>query len=91
MIPIPFESPLNTQNEMVVTPFLETKPKLCCCLLSPQARIAKRERKLVDFDSARHHFASIQKSKKKDEAKIAKVPKHAMCGAGMYMQYNILI
>ncbi|XP_059416902.1 myc box-dependent-interacting protein 1b isoform X6 [Carassius carassius] len=37
-----------------------------------KARIAKRERKLVDFDSARHHFASIQKGKKKDEAKIAK-------------------
>ncbi|KAB5583891.1 hypothetical protein PHYPO_G00101040 [Pangasianodon hypophthalmus] len=37
-----------------------------------KARIAKRNRKLVDFDSARHHFASIQKSKKKDEAKIAK-------------------
>lgn len=37
-----------------------------------KARIAKRERKLVDFDSARHHFASIQKAKKKDEAKIAK-------------------
>uniref|UniRef100_A0A672TDA9 Myc box-dependent-interacting protein 1-like n=1 Tax=Sinocyclocheilus grahami TaxID=75366 RepID=A0A672TDA9_SINGR len=37
-----------------------------------KARIAKRERKLVDFDSARHHFTSIQKSKKKDEAKIAK-------------------
>lgn len=28
---------------------------------------------MVDFDSARHHFASIQKGKKKDEAKIAKV------------------
>ncbi|XP_051753628.1 myc box-dependent-interacting protein 1b isoform X3 [Ctenopharyngodon idella] len=37
-----------------------------------KARIAKRDRKLVDFDSARHHFASIQKGKKKDEAKIAK-------------------
>lgn len=39
----------------------------------PQARIAKRDRKMVDFDSARHHFASLQKGKKKDEAKIAKV------------------
>lgn len=48
---------------------------LVTLLLPLQARIAKRERKLVDFDSARHHFASIQKSKKKDEAKIAKVPK----------------
>lgn len=37
-----------------------------------KARIAKRERKLVDFDSARHHFSSLQKGKKKDEAKIAK-------------------
>ncbi|TRY55683.1 hypothetical protein DNTS_016525 [Danionella cerebrum] len=37
-----------------------------------KGRIAKRERKLVDFDSARHHFASVQKGKKKDEAKIAK-------------------
>ncbi|XP_056123103.1 myc box-dependent-interacting protein 1b isoform X6 [Rhinichthys klamathensis goyatoka] len=37
-----------------------------------KTRIAKRDRKLVDFDSARHHFASIQKGKKKDEAKIAK-------------------
>lgn len=43
-------------------------------LLRPlQARIAKRDRKMVDFDSARHHFASLQKGKKKDEAKIAKV------------------
>uniref|UniRef100_A0AAQ6ILM5 Myc box-dependent-interacting protein 1 n=1 Tax=Anabas testudineus TaxID=64144 RepID=A0AAQ6ILM5_ANATE len=37
-----------------------------------KARIAKRNRKMVDFDSARHHFASLQKGKKKDEAKIAK-------------------
>ncbi|XP_061571987.1 myc box-dependent-interacting protein 1b isoform X7 [Cololabis saira] len=37
-----------------------------------KARIAKRERKMVDFDSARHHFGSLQKGKKKDEAKIAK-------------------
>ncbi|XP_036946979.1 myc box-dependent-interacting protein 1b isoform X3 [Acanthopagrus latus] len=37
-----------------------------------KARIAKRDRKMVDFDSARHHFASLQKGKKKDEAKVAK-------------------
>ncbi|XP_008415672.1 myc box-dependent-interacting protein 1-like [Poecilia reticulata] len=37
-----------------------------------KARVAKRERKLVDFDSARHHFTSLQKGKKKDDAKIAK-------------------
>uniref|UniRef100_A0A8C6UDA5 Myc box-dependent-interacting protein 1 n=1 Tax=Neogobius melanostomus TaxID=47308 RepID=A0A8C6UDA5_9GOBI len=37
-----------------------------------KARIAKRDRKMVDFDSARHHFGNLQKGKKKDEAKIAK-------------------
>ncbi|XP_057407098.1 myc box-dependent-interacting protein 1 isoform X17 [Balaenoptera acutorostrata] len=37
-----------------------------------KSRIAKRGRKLVDFDSARHHYESLQTAKKKDEAKIAK-------------------
>ncbi|XP_039109121.1 myc box-dependent-interacting protein 1 isoform X13 [Hyaena hyaena] len=37
-----------------------------------KARIAKRGRKLVDYDSARHHYESLQTAKKKDEAKIAK-------------------
>ncbi|XP_072263101.1 bridging integrator 2 [Pyxicephalus adspersus] len=35
-------------------------------------RIAKRGRKLVDYDSARHHLESLQNAKKKDEAKITK-------------------
>ncbi|XP_067170239.1 bridging integrator 2 isoform X2 [Apteryx mantelli] len=35
-------------------------------------RIAKRGRKLVDYDSARHHLEALQNAKKKDEAKIAK-------------------
>ncbi|XP_033087739.1 myc box-dependent-interacting protein 1 isoform X19 [Trachypithecus francoisi] len=37
-----------------------------------KSRIAKRGRKLVDYDSARHHYESLQTAKKKDEAKIAK-------------------
>ncbi|XP_029936249.1 myc box-dependent-interacting protein 1 isoform X1 [Myripristis murdjan] len=31
-----------------------------------KARIAKRDRKLVDFDSARHNYAATHKTKKKD-------------------------
>lgn len=39
-----------------------------------QARIAKRDRKLVDYDSARHNYAITHKTKKKDGGiKIAKV------------------
>ncbi|XP_043916602.1 myc box-dependent-interacting protein 1 isoform X4 [Protopterus annectens] len=37
-----------------------------------KSRIAKRGRKLVDYDSARHHFEYLQHAKKKDETKIAK-------------------
>lgn len=41
---------------------------------SVQARIAKRDRKLVDYDSARHNYAATHKSKKKDGGiKITKV------------------
>lgn len=43
-------------------------------LFSVQARIAKRDRKLVDYDSARHNYATTHKSKKKDGGiKITKV------------------
>ncbi|XP_071585631.1 bridging integrator 2 [Heliangelus exortis] len=35
-------------------------------------RITKRGRKLVDYDSARHHLEALQSAKKKDEAKISK-------------------
>ncbi|XP_059812141.1 bridging integrator 2-like isoform X1 [Hypanus sabinus] len=35
-------------------------------------RIAKRGRKLVDYDICRHHLESLQNAKKKDEAKISK-------------------
>lgn len=31
-----------------------------------KARIAKRDRKLVDYDSARHTFAAVNKGKKKE-------------------------
>ncbi|KAK3557062.1 hypothetical protein QTP70_024459 [Hemibagrus guttatus] len=35
-------------------------------------RVAKRGRKLVDYDSSRHHLESLQSAKKRDEAKISK-------------------
>ncbi|EPY80784.1 Amphiphysin-like protein [Camelus ferus] len=36
-------------------------------------RIAKRSRKLVDYDSARHHLEALQSSKRKDESRISKL------------------
>ncbi|KAI1899030.1 hypothetical protein AGOR_G00078480 [Albula goreensis] len=54
-----------------------------------KARIAKRDRKLVDFDSARHHFASVQKSKKKDEVKIAKAEEELGRAQKVFEEINV--
>lgn len=53
-------------------PLTFTSEALLCACLS-QERVAKRGRKLVDYDSARHHLEALQSAKKKDEAKTAKV------------------
>ncbi|XP_016341976.1 myc box-dependent-interacting protein 1-like isoform X3 [Sinocyclocheilus anshuiensis] len=37
-----------------------------------KSRIAKRDRKLVDYDSARHNYAAVNKGKKKEGIKITK-------------------
>uniref|UniRef100_A0A8C8SV18 Amphiphysin n=1 Tax=Pelusios castaneus TaxID=367368 RepID=A0A8C8SV18_9SAUR len=37
-----------------------------------KTRIAKRSRKLVDYDSARHHLEALQSSKRRDESRINK-------------------
>ncbi|XP_074126462.1 bridging integrator 2 isoform X2 [Sminthopsis crassicaudata] len=43
-----------------------------CQFSEVKERISKRGRKLVDYDSARHHLEAVQNAKKKDEAKILK-------------------
>ena len=42
-------------------------------LLSLQQKIAKRGRKLVDYDHARHNHETLHQSKKRDEGKILRV------------------
>ncbi|XP_053356635.1 amphiphysin isoform X1 [Clarias gariepinus] len=37
-----------------------------------KVRVAKRSRKLIDYDSARHHFETLQTSAVKSERKVAK-------------------
>lgn len=54
-----------------------------------KARIAKRDRKMVDFDSARHHFGNLQKGKKKDEAKIAKAEEELGRAQKIFEELNV--
>ncbi|XP_067116463.1 myc box-dependent-interacting protein 1b isoform X1 [Osmerus mordax] len=54
-----------------------------------KARIAKRDRKLVDYDSARHHFASLQKGKKKDDVKMAKAEEELARSQKVFDEINV--
>ncbi|XP_048784460.1 bridging integrator 2 [Lagopus muta] len=51
-------------------------------------RIAKRSRKLVDYDSARHHLEALQNAKKKDEAKIAKAEEEFNRAQAVFEELN---
>ncbi|XP_072214140.1 bridging integrator 2 [Excalfactoria chinensis] len=51
-------------------------------------RIAKRGRKLVDYDSARHHLEALQNAKKKDEAKIAKAEEEFNRAQAVFEELN---
>ncbi|NXI43296.1 BIN1 protein, partial [Galbula dea] len=54
-----------------------------------KSRIAKRGRKLVDYDSARHHFEALQTAKKKDEAKIAKAEEELVKAQKVFEEMNV--
>ncbi|XP_076028111.1 bridging integrator 2b isoform X2 [Genypterus blacodes] len=51
-------------------------------------RVAKRGRKLVDYDSARHHLEALQGAKKKDEAKIAKAEEEFNKAQNVFEEIN---
>ncbi|KAJ8370077.1 hypothetical protein SKAU_G00101050 [Synaphobranchus kaupii] len=51
-------------------------------------RVAKRGRKLVDYDSSRHHLEVLKNVKKKDEAKIAKAEEQFACSQSVFEEMN---
>ncbi|RVE75208.1 hypothetical protein OJAV_G00014330 [Oryzias javanicus] len=73
---------ITDQSLLCVDTYLAQFPEI-------KARIAKRDRKMVDFDSARHHFASLQKSKKKDDAKIAKAEEELGRAQKIFEELNV--
>ncbi|KAE8597263.1 hypothetical protein XENTR_v10016404 [Xenopus tropicalis] len=52
-------------------------------------RIAKRSRKLVDYDSARHHLESLQNAKRKDEGRISKAEEEFQKAQKVFEDFNI--
>ncbi|XP_058488527.1 bridging integrator 2b isoform X2 [Solea solea] len=51
-------------------------------------RVAKRGRKLVDYDSARHHLEALQNAKKKDDGKIAKAEEEFNKAQNVFEEIN---
>ncbi|XP_072859870.2 amphiphysin isoform X1 [Pogona vitticeps] len=51
-------------------------------------RIAKRSRKLVDYDSARHHLEALQSSKRKDESRISKAEEEFQKAQKVFEDFN---
>ncbi|XP_077430449.1 bridging integrator 2b [Vanacampus margaritifer] len=51
-------------------------------------RVAKRGRKLVDYDSARHHLEALQSAKKKDDGKIVKAEEEFNKAQNVFEEIN---
>ncbi|KAJ7999619.1 hypothetical protein DPEC_G00196280 [Dallia pectoralis] len=51
-------------------------------------RVAKRGRKLVDYDSSRHHLEALQSAKKKDDAKITKAEEEFNKAQSVFEEIN---
>eukprot|EP00064_Thunnus_orientalis_P005744 superscaffoldBa00000576_g5758 len=51
-------------------------------------KVAKRGRKLVDYDSARHHLEALQTAKKKDDVKINKAEEELNAAKSVYEDIN---
>ncbi|XP_066440998.1 amphiphysin isoform X3 [Eleutherodactylus coqui] len=51
-------------------------------------RIAKRSRKLVDYDSARHHLESLQNAKRRDEGRITKAEEEFQKAQKVFEDFN---
>ncbi|XP_030063389.1 amphiphysin [Microcaecilia unicolor] len=52
-------------------------------------RIAKRSRKLVDYDSARHHLEALQNSKRRDESRINKAEEEFQKAQKVFEEFNV--
>ncbi|XP_032875859.1 amphiphysin [Amblyraja radiata] len=54
-----------------------------------KTRIAKRSRKLVDYDCARHHLESLQHSRRRDDSKLVKAEEEFQKAQKVFEELNI--
>ncbi|XP_026163240.1 bridging integrator 2b [Mastacembelus armatus] len=76
-----YEEKLNDQLVRTMESYTSQFPEV-------KERVSKRGRKLVDYDSARHHLEALQSAKKKDEAKIAKAEEEFNKAQSVFEEIN---
>lgn len=76
-----FEEKINDQLVRTMENYTSQFPDV-------KERVAKRGRKLVDYDSARHHLEALQSAKKKDDAKVAKAEEEFNKSQSVFEEIN---
>ncbi|XP_071389154.1 bridging integrator 2b [Centroberyx affinis] len=78
----------NDYEEKVSDQIVRTMENYTSQFPEVKERVAKRGRKLVDYDSARHHLEALQSAKKKDDAKIAKAEEEFNKAQNVFEEIN---
>ncbi|XP_035517236.1 bridging integrator 2b isoform X2 [Morone saxatilis] len=78
----------NDYEEKLTDQIVRTMENYTSQFPEVKERVAKRGRKLVDYDSARHHLEALQSAKKKDEAKIAKADEEFNKAQNVFEEIN---
>ncbi|XP_037534612.1 bridging integrator 2b isoform X2 [Nematolebias whitei] len=76
-----YEEKLNDQVVRTMENYTSQFPEV-------KERVSKRGRKLVDYDSARHHLEALQSTKKKDEVKISKAEEEFNKAQAVFEEIN---
>uniref|UniRef100_A0A8C4RV18 Bridging integrator 2a n=1 Tax=Erpetoichthys calabaricus TaxID=27687 RepID=A0A8C4RV18_ERPCA len=76
-----FEEKLSDQAVRVMETYVGQFPEV-------KDRVSKRNRKLVDYDSSRHHLEALQNAKKKDEPKITKAEEEFNKAQSVFEEIN---
>ncbi|TRY86660.1 hypothetical protein DNTS_005011 [Danionella cerebrum] len=76
-----YESKLHDQALITMESYMSQFPDV-------RERVAKRNRKLVDYDSARHHLTVLQNAKKKDDVKIGKAEDEMKAAKMIFEEMN---
>ncbi|KAL0977866.1 hypothetical protein UPYG_G00162370 [Umbra pygmaea] len=78
----------NDYEEKVTDQIVRTMENYTGQFPEVKERVAKRGRKLVDYDSSRHHLEALQNAKKKDDAKITKAEEEFNKAQSVFEEIN---